>query len=794
MARQVVPFEVPTRPNPDIYQGADIDGPLMGNGDVGVVVVGTSDALRLKIGKNDFWDTRRGGVWVDPKSQPAPAKLKGPTKGMYPQGDWRIDPRYLRPGAANANLNCAGPPTPKPVGQVNLLIPALKDASFHQEQDLLRAEVRSVFTKGPLRVCLTMWLSATDNTLVILLSHNGSEPLPVEMQLYRHRDTIDTSIEDAQSGTRGDLFWVSQLLPCSPAMPAGLEAAVVARVLNAETRPAIAPLTATAAFLVPSEKTVIAVVHVLSSLDVPSDHADGTRQAGAALRAAQKATARLSTKTVAKLSRRHRAWWRRFWSASFVELGDKAAEEYYYANQYILGCANRKGKAAPGLYGPWITCDYPVWNGDYHLNYNFQQPYYGIYASNHPELGWPYYDLMVSLAKRAEFLARRDGFRGLRYPSVAYAHDPDFNYGDGTDMGQKSITAWVMQAFIWHWRYTGDDGFIRQYYPILRGCAEYYEAFIRRDSRGRYVIPNSQPQEGSVTDAAGQRLTTNAIIDLALVRYLLRGLVDISAALNVDADRRAAWETILANLSAYPTAELDFGPKVGKQTVFVDMEGARGWQGVYPGSLFPMFSGDDVGLGSPPELLQIGLNTSRYVTARPDNRFVLMPTAAARVGRRDALDMLKADITGRAYRNRSVDCFPVGQGQSGQNGYGVWIENAALTAPINEMLLQSYDGTIRLFPAWPLDKPARFGTLRAVGAFLVSGALVDRKAAYVVIKSEKGKPCAVANPWPGCAVAVTELADPGRTPTALEQHGSVLCFPTRPGRTYRLSPLAVSPN
>jgi hypothetical protein len=39
---------------------------------------------------------------------------------------------------------------------------------------------------------------------------------------------------------------------------------------------------------------------------------------------------------------------------------------------------------------------------------------------------------------------------------------------------------------------------------------------------------------------------------------------------------------------------------------------------------------------------------------------------------------------------------------------GIWFENFALPAVVNECLMQSYTGTIRLFPNWPADTRAEF--------------------------------------------------------------------------------------
>jgi alpha-L-fucosidase 2 len=81
------PRAVPTDKTPD--------GPLLGNGDVGVVNAGPPERQRFHIGKNDFW-----------------------------------------------SRHCI-----VTVGGVALEIPGLAGASYRQEQDLYNAEVRGAFVK-----------------------------------------------------------------------------------------------------------------------------------------------------------------------------------------------------------------------------------------------------------------------------------------------------------------------------------------------------------------------------------------------------------------------------------------------------------------------------------------------------------------------------------------------------------------------------------------------------------------------------------------------------------------------
>ena len=71
---------------------------------------------------------------------------------------------------------------------------------------------------------------------------------------------------------------------------------------------------------------------------------------------------------------------------------------------------------------------------------------------------------------------------------------------------------------------------------------------------------------------------------------------------------------------------------------------------------------------------------------------------------------------------------------------------SVLAAAMNESLLQSYDGTLRIFPAFPADKNGRF-TLHAEGGFVVSSEIKSGKVQWICIKSLFGNPCKLELPW-----------------------------------------------
>jgi hypothetical protein len=83
---------------------------------------------------------------------------------------------------------------------------------------------------------------------------------------------------------------------------------------------------------------------------------------------------------------------------------------------------------------------------------------------------------------------------------------------------------------------------------------------------------------------------------------------------------------------------------------------------------------------------------------------------------------------------------------------GVWFENFALPVVINECMMQSYNGTIRLFPNWPINNDAEFHNLRAAGAFLVSATLKNGEISKVVIYSEAGSTLKIILPWGSCTM------------------------------------------
>ena len=117
---------------------------------------------------------------------------------------------------------------------------------------------------------------------------------------------------------------------------------------------------------------------------------------------------------------------------------------------------------------------------------------------------------------------------------------------------------------------------------------------------------------------------------------------------------------------------------------------------------------------------------------------------------------------------------------------GVWTENLSLPAVLNECLMQSYTGVIRLFPNTQGMGKAAFRDLRAAGAFLVSASWDGKVVADVRITSERAAPVRLLNPWPGSRVEVRRMA--GGEVVVHEVRDGVIQFPTELATGYSVRP------
>jgi alpha-L-fucosidase 2 len=496
---------------------------------------------------------------------------------------------------------------------------------------------------------------------------------------------------------------------------------------------------------------------------------------------------RLSRLSTTELQTASDGFWQDFWSRSAVEIKDSELECLWYRNQYWLACCLREGKLAPGLFGNWTSGEIgTAWHGDYHMNYNTQQVFWGVFSSNHADQHLPYIELVEALLPMSERYAKEKfNLPGAYFPHSAYPVPSQVIPYPAPPWGYEICeTPWVVQSLWWHYLYTQDEKILHRVYPMLKAAAQFIAAYVKRADDGKYhVSPTVSPENWGFT--VDFRLNRDCIMDLALIDFLLEAVVKASEVLISDGEERKNWAEIRDNLAPYPRSKTTAGE------VWLDVTDAPpGWIYNIPVTLAPVFPGERIGLGSDEADLKIARQTARSIRLEGGNDLVYQPLILARLAALD-LEWFKQQVrycqlpngiandrvrqTGGRYHDSTDFDFMLRM--------GVWTENLSLPAVVNECMLQSYTGPIRLFPNTQNLGPARFRDLRAVGAFLISAAWDGKVVSGLEILSERGGNIRVVNPW-GAESRVRVTASQKQVPVRLEN--GLIEFATSAGERYAI--------
>ncbi|MGN0457798.1 MAG: glycosyl hydrolase family 95 catalytic domain-containing protein [Eubacterium sp.] len=452
----------------------------------------------------------------------------------------------------------------------------------------------------------------------------------------------------------------------------------------------------------------------------------------------------------------HYLWWKGFYAKSEFHLSDEQLEMNWYACQYHLAVCARNTAFPPGIYGNFITTETERWHGDYHLNYNYEAPFYAVFSSNHTELSDCYFaPLEEFMPKGREYAKRYLNCRGLFYPVGLLPKGLFSEYRDNPDeyekmyLGQKSNASYAAVIMVMRWNSTRDTDFAKTHiYPFLKAVGEFWEDFLVFEN-GRYVIYDDAIHEVPYYIDNFNPFTyrkhihaKNNLLSLGLVRMVFKTLLDISQALDADADKCEKWQHILSNISSYPTFHKKF------KRVFRYTEKGMSWHNSNFLCLQHIYPAGQADLNNDAKILKIAQNTfsinNRWFD---DNATNSIFPCAVRLGINPHLIIKRLKQNYEKFQQPNLLML---------HGGGC-LENCSLTAAtLNEMALQSYDGVIRIFPNWDNELSCSFKNLRADGGFLVSAKFENGSITDIVITGEKGGKVILKNPYDRCFLSTDE--------------------------------------
>jgi IS5 family transposase len=515
---------------------------------------------------------------------------------------------------------------------------------------------------------------------------------------------------------------------------------------------------------------------------------------------------------------KHNAYWRDFWSQSFVDFSDKYLENLWYLNLYCMGCGSR-GRYPMNFENGWFNArDFWMWGA--YWQFNEQSMHFSLDMANHPELMEPYTRWIRDSLPAAKLQTMAQfGLDGAQYSHCMSVRGQPFN-GPGDMTKYVLSTCGLYSLYLWqHYEYTLDKAFLKERaYPVMLEAGKFYHGYLKNQigPDGKFIIYPGHPIE-QMDSTPG-----NATIDIAVIRALAKVLLEAEQVLAVAKPMTATWRELQDRLPPYPVKDGVFllaehyeGPefRILPESNAYDALPAWcsfpvGWKWSKEGEIcaggngmgtqfVPVFPAGEIGLSSDPAVLETARNTYAKVQGK-GALWSPINISGARLGLRDqTLSNVVAHV-------RNFQITPQGFMSYVGNREGliniqekgiVWAFDrmdkprydpyfevlGVIVTAVGYSLLDSLDGIIRAFPALPLTGDARI-VMRATGAFMVTAEMRDGDIAYVTILSEQGGPCRVANPWDSGAVRVRKV---GKGQTVLSgTTAKVLAFPTVKGGVY----------
>ncbi len=423
---------------------------------------------------------------------------------------------------------------------------------------------------------------------------------------------------------------------------------------------------------------------------------------------------------VKKLESTHRKWWHSYYPQSFLSIPDTRLESFYWIQHYKLASATRKNKQVLDLMGPWYNkTPWPaLW-----WNLNVQLSYSSVYASNRLDLGQ---SLLNSIDANVQNLINnvpekyRHDAAGISRVSSYDLKAPllveDLSaHGRFREAGNLT---WALHNYWMQCKYAADDNrMAEKLFPLLKRSINFYRHLLKEGQDGKlHLAPTYLPEYTSLSYPDNN-------YDLSLLRWGCKTLLAINDKQNLNDPSASEWKKILLNLTNFPQDAT--GLKIGANEPLKKSNGTYSHLlMIYPLRVLKPDNAENQ------KLIEKSL---AHWTGFNSNYFGYMNTGAASIS---ALHHKGNNAI--YYLNNLLDNHIPPNTFYREAGPVIETPLSAV-ASINEMMLQSYDGEIHVFPAVPdVWKEVSFQNLRTEGAFLVTAKRARGKAVYVKIKSLAG--------------------------------------------------------
>jgi alpha-L-fucosidase 2 len=711
----------------------------LGNGMIGALVWGESNAIRLSLDRGDLWDLRHSDILSEPDYTYADL-TRYVREGNMERINQLFDATYQIPY-----------PTKLPAGKLLLHFAAGQPVS--SELNIRTATASLKIGTGDKAAQVTTFIHTLYDTGLILISNPPKEfsyelvpPQFAGAQEIDANSLQNLGYPPSTSHTEGALDWFEQPM---------IGGASYGIMVGSQRQ---------------ASGNLMLAYRIFSSADGEDYLESAKREIRSCLEIGFE-----------PCHFEHKLQWQKYWYRSSITLPDKLLEKNWFYTNYLLASASRKDAPPMPLQGVWTADDgcLPPWKGDYHNDLNTQFTYISYPKANHMAQGESFIRFLCGLQPQARQFAKQFyGTDGVCLPGVM-AIDGSPLGGWGMYSMSPTNMIWVAQIIDRHAEYSGDPVFLRETaYPYLKEIGTCFEGLLQEDEEGFLVLPwSSSPEIHDNTLQAFVKPNSN--YDLSLLRYLFGRLKTLSAQL--EPESTAGYDAILQKLhplavnernvlmvsreeslershrhfshamAIYPLQLLSYQDPEQKKIIDATVEnlqslGTGEWCGYTFGWMAAIYA------------LQHNGNAAYHMLR------IFWESFCSPNGFHLNFDYRNCGFTAAHTRVFTLE------------------GNFAAADALQEMMLQQENGILRLFPAIPdewRNKPIYFDGLSAKGGLTVSAYLNAGEIYYVSLEAKYAGRYQLYNPSP-------QITPKSALPCPMTIEGDVITVELQPDTLYTL--------